>query len=105
MMHMKIAKLAGLLFLVLGFATSSFAQDSIKTFIEEVRIPITAKDSNGRFDPTVELSDLMLRENGVVQPLKSVYRTRPNVLLLVDTGGELNLAKNVRLAKEVAAAF
>lgn len=80
-------------------------QDSIKVFIEEVRIPITAKDSNGRFDPTVELSDLMLRENGVVQPLKSVYRTRPNVMLLLDTGGELNLAKNVRLTREVAAGF
>jgi len=84
---------------------TEIAQDSIKTFIEEVRIPITAKDSNGRFDPTVELSDLMLRENGVVQPLKSVYRTRPNVMLLLDTGGELNLAKNVRLTREVAAAF
>ena len=105
MMHMKIARLAVLLFLVLGFATSSRAQDSIKTFIEEVRIPITAKDSNGRFDPTVELSDLMLRENGVVQPLKSVHRTRPNVMLLLDTGGELNLAKNVRLTREVATAF
>jgi len=80
-------------------------QDSIKVFIEEVRIPITAKDSNGRFDPTVELNDLMLRENGVVQPLKSVYRTRPNVMLLLDTGGELNLAKNVRLTREVAAGF
>src|SRR5687767_15458017 len=37
-------------------------QDSVKTLIEEVRIPITAKDANGRFDPTVELSDLMVRE-------------------------------------------
>ncbi|HJP90995.1 MAG TPA: VWA domain-containing protein [Pyrinomonadaceae bacterium] len=71
-------------------------------FIEEVRIPITAKDTNGRFDPTVELDDLMLRENGIVQPLKSVYRVPASVLLLLDTGGEVNLAKSVRLTRAVA---
>jgi VWFA-related protein len=77
-------------------------QDSLKVFIEEVRIPVTAKDGNGRFDPTVELSDLMLRENGIVQPLKSVYRVPASVLLLLDTGGEVNLAKSVRLTRAVA---
>lgn len=77
-------------------------QDSLKVFIEEVRIPITAKDTNGRFDPTVELDDLMLRENGIVQPLKSVYRVPASVLLLLDTGGEVNLAKSVRLTRAVA---
>src|ERR1041385_1006900 len=75
-------------------AATDAGQDSLKVFIQEVRIPISAKDTNGRFDPTVELDDLMLRENGIVQPLKSVYRVPASVLLLLDTGGEVNLAKS-----------
>src|ERR1043165_6894460 len=81
------------------------AQEPVKVFVEEVRIPISAKDSSGRFDPTVEVSDLLVRENGVAQPLKSVYRMPASVLLLLDTGEELNRAKNVRLTREVAAAL
>lgn len=80
-------------------------QDSIKVFVNEVRIPITAYDENGRFDPTVEADDLMVKEDGVLRPLKSIYRIPANVLLLLDTGGELNLAKNVRLTRETAIEF
>jgi VWFA-related protein len=81
------------------------AQEAVKVFVEEVRIPITAKDASGRFDPTLELSDLLVRENGIAQPLKSVYRMPASVLLLLDTGEELNRAKNVRLTRETAAAL
>jgi VWFA-related protein len=77
-------------------------QDSLKVFVNEVRIPITAYDENGRFDPTVELDDLMVKEDGVLQPLKSIYRIPASVLLLLDTGGELNPAKNVSLTREIA---
>jgi VWFA-related protein len=88
---------------LLVIATACQAQESVKVFVEEVRIPITAKDSAGRFDPTVEINDLLVRENGIAQPLKSVYRMPASVLLLIDTGEELNRAKNVRLTREVAA--
>ena len=57
---MRIAFVAIVLVLV---STTCFAQDTIKVSTEEVRIPIIAKDSNGRFDPTVELNDLLVREN------------------------------------------
>src|SRR5689334_2300343 len=87
---------------ILGIAIASQAQEPVKVFVEEVRIPVTAKDSSGRFDPTVEVNDLLVREDGVAQPLKSVYRMPANVLLLLDTGEELNRAKNVRLTREVA---
>src|SRR5690349_10195268 len=88
---------------LLVISTASQAQESVEVFVEEVRIPITAKDSAGRFDPTVEIDDLLVRENGIAQPLKSVYRMPASVLLLIDTGEELNRAKNVRLTREVAA--
>ena len=97
----------GVVVAVIGMllAVSGYAQEPVKVFVEEVRIPISAKDANGHFDPTLELSDLLVRENGVAQPLKSVYRMPASVLLLLDTGEELNRAKNVRLTREVAAAL
>ena len=97
---MRLAFLAVSLFVI---ATTCSAQDTIKVVVEEVRIPITAKDSNGRFDPTVELNDLLVKENGIAQQLKSVYRMPASVMLVLDTGEELNRAKNVRLTREVAA--
>lgn len=98
-----IIKLTIVAIAVFAVVTTIVAQEPVKVFVEEVRIPITAKDSNGHFDPTVEVNDLLVRENGVAQPLKSVYRTHASVLLLLDTGEELNRAKNVRLTREVAA--
>jgi VWFA-related protein len=98
-------RFAFLVFALLVVATTCVAQDTIKVVVEEVRVPITAKDSNGRFDPTVELADLLVRDNGITQPIKSVSRMPANVLLLLDTGEELNRAKNVRLTREVAAAL
>ncbi|HEY0729671.1 MAG TPA: VWA domain-containing protein [Pyrinomonadaceae bacterium] len=99
---MRLAFVAIVLVVV---STTCFAQDTIKVSVEEVRIPIIAKDSGGRFDPTVELNDLLVRDNGIAQPLKSVYRMPASVLLLLDTGEELNRAKNVRLTREATAAL
>lgn len=90
---------------LLVISTWCQAQDSVKVVIEEVLVPVTAKDSRGRFDPTVEINDLLVRDNGIAQPLKSVYRMPASVLLLLDTGEELNRAKSVRLTREVAAAL
>ena len=95
----------GLVFLATFVFTTCYAQEPVKVFVEEVRIPVTAKDSSGRFDPTLEINDLLVRENGVPQPLKSVYRMPASVLLLLDTGEELNRAKNVRLTREAAGAL
>src|SRR3954468_22651184 len=78
-------------------------QDTIRISVEEVRIPILAQDQFGHFDPAVELADLMVRENGVLQRMTSLYRVPANVVLVLDTGGELNPAKVVTVIEEVAA--
>ena len=67
---------------------SKEAQDPIKVSVEEVRIPLTAYDENGRFDSTVEIDDLLVKEDGVAQSIKSVYRIPASIALLLDTGGE-----------------
>lgn len=95
--------------LTLGlFATETTAQeeagqDVLKVSVEEVRIPVAAYDAGGRFDPTLSVDDLLVREDGEPQRVTGVYRVPAYVLLLADTGGELNPLKTARLTGEVAA--
>ena len=77
-------------------------QEPIKVNVEEVQIPIAAFDAYGRLDPAVELNDLLILENGVRQEGRSVRRVPASVLLLLDTGGEINSAKNIRATAEIA---
>jgi VWFA-related protein len=77
-------------------------QEPIRVNVEEVQIPIAAFDTYGRLDPTVELNDLLILENGVRQEGRSVRRVPASVLLLLDTGGEINSAKNIRATGEIA---
>jgi VWFA-related protein len=77
-------------------------QESIKIIVEEVQIPIAAFDVYGRLDPTLELNDLLVFDNGVRQEARSVRRVASSVLLLLDTGGEINSSKNIRATREIA---
>src|SRR5229473_1048206 len=77
-------------------------QEPIRVNVEEVQIPIAAFDAYGRLDPTVELNDLLILENGMRQEGRSVRRVPASVLLLLDTGGDINSAKNIRATAEIA---
>ncbi|HEX7318167.1 MAG TPA: VWA domain-containing protein [Pyrinomonadaceae bacterium] len=97
------------LLLTLGaFATAATAQDEagqdvLRVSVEEVRIPVAAYDAGGRFDPTLTVDDLLVREDGEPQRVTGVYRVPAYVLVLADTGGELNPSKTTRLTAEVSA--
>ena len=86
-------------------AAPAEGHDTLKVSVEEVRIPVAAYDEAGRFDPTLEAADLLVREDGVAQQVRGVFRVPASVVLLLDTGGELNPAKDVRLTREVAVAL
>jgi VWFA-related protein len=77
-------------------------QEPIRTLTEEVQLTVTALDSNGRLDPTLELADVLVLEDGVAQEIRSARRVPAHVLVLLDTGGELNSAKRVRVTREIA---
>jgi VWFA-related protein len=77
-------------------------QEPIRTLTEEVQLTVTALDSQGRLDPTLQLADVLVLEDGVAQEIRSARRVPAHVLLLLDTGGELNSAKRVRLTREIA---
>lgn len=77
-------------------------QDDIKVVTEEVRIPIFATDEQGRFDPSLEIQDILVLEDDVPQEIQSVRRIPASILLLVGTGGELNPAMRTSISRAVA---
>jgi VWFA-related protein len=82
------------------------AEDQLRVFTEEVRLPVNATDTYGRYDPTLEVDDVLVLENGVPQQIKSVRHIPANVLLVLDTGGDSNglsgLSKKTSTTRAVA---
>src|SRR4029077_18895845 len=62
----------------------------VRVFTEEVRLPVTALDAYGHYDPTLEPDDVLVLEDGVAQQVRSVRHIPANVLFLLDTGGEVS---------------
>lgn len=81
-------------------------QESVKVFTEEVRLPVIALDAYGHYDPTLELDDILVLEDGVIQQLRSLRHIQANVLFLLDTGGDSTglggLSKSTNLTRQVA---
>jgi VWFA-related protein len=81
-------------------------EDSVKVFTEEVRLPVMAFDSYGHDDPTLELDDVLVLEDGVAQQIRSVRHIPANVLFVLDTGGESSglggMSKKTSLTRDVA---
>jgi len=81
-------------------------EQPVRTFTEEVRLPITALDAYGHYDPTLELDDVLVLEDGVAQQLRSLRHIPANVLFVLDTGGDFTslsgLQKNTALTRQVA---
>jgi VWFA-related protein len=81
-------------------------EESVKVFTEEVRLPVVAFDSYGHYDPTLELDDVLVLEDGVAQQLRSLRHVTANVLFLLDTGGETSglggMSKSTSLTRDVA---
>ena len=71
-----------------------------------MRLPVIAVDQFGHYDPTLEVDDVLVLEDGVAQQVRSVRHIPANVLLLLDTGGELSglggSSKLTSLTREVA---
>jgi VWFA-related protein len=84
----------------------SEGQETVKVFTEEVRLPIVATDTYGHYDPTLEIDDVLVLEEGVPQQIKSVRHIPANVLLILDTGGDWNglggMSKKTSTTKDVA---
>ena len=83
--------------------------EPVRIFTEEVRLPVMAVDQFGNYDPSVVPDDILVLEDGVVQQVNSVQHIPANVLIVLDTGGELSglggNSKGTSLTREVAGAL
>jgi VWFA-related protein len=78
----------------------------VKVFTEEVRLPVVAMDQYGHYDPSVVPDDILILEDGVAQQIRSVRHIPANVVIVLDTGGELSglggSSKRTSLTRDVA---
>ena len=77
-------------------------QEQIRIFTEEVRLPIFVTDDYGRFDPTIEMPDILVIEDDEPQEVRSVRRIPANVLLVLDTSGGVNPAMRTNTTRALA---
>jgi VWFA-related protein len=86
--------------------TDDKEQERVRVFTEEVRLPVVAFDAYGHYDPTLELDDVLVLEDGVAQQLRSLRHIPANVLFVLDTGGESSglggQSKSTALTRQVA---
>ena len=96
---------------VSGFAQSGRVQptptptpddDPVKVETEEVKVNLLAFDEEGRFVSNVTEKDLVINENNILHQATSVRRVPANVLIVMDTGGELRSVKTLDQTRKVA---
>lgn len=78
--------------------------DIEKVTTEEVRLNVLAFNEQGKFVPNVTDKDLVITDNDILHQPSSVRRIPANVLVVMDTGGELRSIKDLELTRRVAAA-
>ena len=78
------------------------SQEQVKIFTEEVILPVTAYDDSGHLSAALETSDIIVFEDDVRQQVRSIRRIPANVLLMLDTGGEMNPAMSASTTREIA---
>jgi VWFA-related protein len=76
-----------------------------KVFIEEVKLNVSAFDGEGKFFSGVTKDDLVITDSGRLHQPTSVRRIPANILIVLDTGGELRQGKNLDQTRKTAANF
>jgi VWFA-related protein len=103
-------KFALFLFLFSAFAVSALAQSPTPTpkddeeniFTEEIKLNVFAVNSAGNFAPNVKAEDVVINEDNVLHQADTIRRIPANVLLVLDTGGELRMAKSIDQTRNTA---
>lgn len=79
--------------------------DAVRVDTEEIKLNMTAFGSDGAFVPDVKVSDLVITENNVLHQPISVRRIPANVLIVMDTGGEMRQVKSLDQTRKTARAI
>ncbi|MGQ0540310.1 MAG: VWA domain-containing protein [Blastocatellia bacterium] len=82
--------------------TPEAEDDPVRIITEEVKMNVIAYDEGGKFVSDVKESDLVITENNILHQARSVRRIPANVLIVMDTGGELRSVKSLDQTRKVA---
>jgi VWFA-related protein len=82
--------------------TPTPVDDPVRVATEEIKLNVLAFDENGEFFRDVTAKDLVITENNVLHVPESVRRLPANVLIVMDTGGELRFMKSLDSTRKVA---
>ncbi|HEX8889507.1 MAG TPA: VWA domain-containing protein [Pyrinomonadaceae bacterium] len=77
-------------------------QEPVKVFTEEVRLPVVAFDDYGHFDPSLEMNDVLVLEDGVQQQIRSIRHIPASVLIVLDVDNQITVAKDTKTTREIA---
>jgi VWFA-related protein len=77
-------------------------EETVRVATEEIRLNVLAFDEEGKFVFDVKPDDLVITENNVLHQPSSVRRMPANVLIVMDTGGELRWVKSLDQTRKVA---
>ena len=79
--------------------------DTVRIVTEEIKLNVLAFDEKGDFFRDVSERDLVISENNILHQPVSVRRLPANVLIIMDTGGELRVVKSLDQTRKVAKAL
>ncbi len=79
-------------------------EESLKVVTEEIKLNVLAFDSDGNFHRNVTANDVVISENNILHQPTSVRRIPANVLIVMDTGGEMRFVKSLDRTRQVAKA-
>lgn len=79
--------------------------ETVRINTEEIKLNVLAFDEKGDFFKDVTPNDLVITENNILHQPTSVRRVPANVLILMDTGGELRTVKSLDQTRKVALAL
>jgi Mg-chelatase subunit ChlD len=84
---------------------SNSDDEAEKIFTEEIKLNVLAFDEEGKFAEGVKKEDLVINENNTLHQASSVRRIPANVLIVMDTGGEMRQMKSLDKTRKTASAI
>ncbi|MEQ1605052.1 MAG: VWA domain-containing protein [Pyrinomonadaceae bacterium] len=82
--------------------TPTPADETLKVVTEEIKLNVLAFNEDGDFFRDVTAKDIVITENNIIHVPESVRRIPANVLIVMDTGGELRSLKSLDTTRKVA---
>jgi VWFA-related protein len=81
------------------------SDDDERVRTEEIKLNVVAFDDNGIFVGDVKEADLVVTENNILHQPTSLRRIPANVLIVMDTGGEMRQVKSLDQTRKTARAL